>query len=95
MQVNIHCPNDATAKITAIVPQRRSQILGYAAREGWDGWDTVSAMMPKAEIADLIIELRSLTAGVATYEAEFDHLEKLEGRKADEIIGKAQMAEAG
>ncbi len=95
MKVDIHCPNDATAKVTAIVPQRRSQILGYAARKDWDGWDTVSAMMPKSEIADLIVELRSLTAGVATYVAGFDHLEKLEGRKADEVIGNSKLAEAG
>ncbi len=94
MKVDIHCPTDATAKITAIVPQRRSQILGYAARDGWIGWDTVSAMMPKSEIADLIIELRSVTYGVATYVAEFDHLEKLDGRKADEVIGTVGIAES-
>ena len=30
--------------------------------------------MPQSELGNLIIELRSLTQGVGTYEMEFDHL---------------------
>ena len=43
--VEIVCPNDATAKINAILSGRRGQILGFDTREGWDGWDTVRAQM--------------------------------------------------
>ena len=67
MKVEIFTPSEATAKITGIVPQRRGQILGYDARPGWPGWDVVEATMPQSEIGDLIIELRSATAGVASY----------------------------
>ena len=48
--------------------------------------------MPQAEIGDLIIELRSATAGVATYRSTFDHMAELTGRLADEAMnanGKA------
>ncbi|TIV16553.1 MAG: hypothetical protein E5W02_14030, partial [Mesorhizobium sp.] len=48
--------------------------------------------MPQAEIGDLIIELRSATAGVASYRAAFDHMAELTGRLADEAMnanGKA------
>lgn len=86
MKVSIATPSDATARITAIIPQRRGQILGYDARPGWTGWDVVEALMPQAEIGDLIIELRSATAGVATFTAAFDHMAELTGRTADEII---------
>lgn len=92
MKVQIFTPSDATARITGIVPQRRGQILGYDARPGWPGWDVVDATMPQAEMADLIIELRSATAGVASYHAAFDHMAELTGRLADEAInarGKA------
>ncbi|NGN41215.1 elongation factor G [Mesorhizobium sp. CGMCC 1.15528] len=92
MKVEIFTPSDATAKITGIVPQRRGQILGYDARPGWPGWDVVEATMPQAEIGDLIIELRSATAGVASYRAGFDHMAELTGRLADEAMnanGKA------
>lgn len=48
--------------------------------------------MPQAEISDLIIELRSATAGVASYRASFDHMAELTGRLADDVMnanGKA------
>jgi elongation factor G len=92
LKVRIFTPSDATAKVTAIVPQRRGQILGFDGRPGWPGWDVVEALMPQAEIGDLIIELRSATAGVASYAAEFDHMAELTGRLADEAMnanGKA------
>lgn len=92
LKVEIHTPTDATARVTAIVSQRRGQILGFDARPGWSGWDVVEAMLPEAEIADLIIELRSATAGVASYRATFDHMAELTGRLADDVLnaqGKA------
>ena len=92
MKVEIFTPSDATAKITALVPQRRGQILGYDARPGWPGWDVVEATMPQSEIADLIIELRSATSGVASYRAEFDHMAELTGRLADEAMNTSGKA---
>jgi len=92
LKVEVYTPSDATARITAIISQRRGQILGFDARSGWPGWDVVEAMMPQAEIGDLIIELRSATAGVASYTARFDHLSELTGRLADDVLnshGKA------
>ena len=92
MKVEIVTPSDATSKIIALIPQRRGQILGYDARPDWPGWDVVEATMPQAEIGDLIIELRSATAGVASYRAVFDHMAELTGRLADEAMnanGKA------
>ena len=57
MKVEVFTPSDATAKATAIVSQRRGQILGFDARPGWPGWDILEATMPQSEISDLIIEL--------------------------------------
>jgi len=84
--VEIVCPNEATAKINAILSGRRGQILGFDTREGWSGWDSVKAMIPETEIGDLIIEIRSATAGVGTFTAKFDHMAELTGRTADQII---------
>ena len=86
MKVEISTPNDTTAKVTAIIPQRRGQILGFDAKSGWDGWDVVEATMPLAEMRDLIIELRSATAGVAGYSSKFDQMAELAGRLADEVM---------
>ena len=84
--VEIVCPTDATAKINAILSARRGQILGFDTREGWPGWDCVRAMMPEAEIGELIVELRSATAGAGSFTRQFDRMAEVTGRAADQII---------
>jgi elongation factor G len=91
--VEIVCPNDATAKINAILSGRRGQILGFDTREGWSGWDVVRAMMPESEIGDLIIEVRSATAGVGTFTFKFDHMAELTGKPAEQIVAARKAAE--
>ncbi|MBM3486365.1 MAG: elongation factor G [Alphaproteobacteria bacterium] len=86
VKVEIDVPNDFTNKVHSLISTRRGQILGYVPREGWSGWDTVQAHMPQSEIHDLIVELRSLTQGVGTFHATFDHLQELTGRLADQVI---------
>ena len=92
-EVEIVCPSEATAKMNAILSGRRGQILGFDTREGWTGWDTVRAQMPEAEIGDLIIEVRSGTAGVGSFTFKFDHMAELTGRTADQIIAARRAAE--
>lgn len=91
--VEIVCPTEATAKINAILSGRRGQILGFDTREGWPGWDTVRAQMAEAEIGDLIIEVRSATAGVGSFTFKFDHMAELTGRTADQIVAARRAAE--
>lgn len=85
-RVAVAVPSDATARINAIVSARRGQILGFDSREHWPGWDVVSALLPEAEIGDLIIDIRSATAGVGSFTAAFDHLAELTGREAERIV---------
>src|ERR1700760_3029194 len=90
--VEIVCPNEATAKINAILSGRRGQILGFDTRDGWDGWDRVRAMMPEAEIGELIVELRSATAGAGSFTRQFDRMAEVSGRTADQIIAAHRVA---
>jgi elongation factor G len=92
-EVEIVCPNEATAKMNAILSSRRGQILGFDARAGWPGWDVVKAQMAEAEIGDLIIEVRSATAGVGSFTFKFDHMAELTGRTADQIVAARRAAE--
>jgi elongation factor G len=96
LKVEVDVPSDFTNKVHGLVSGRRGQILGFDAKEGWSGWDTVSVLMPQAEIHDLIIELRTATQGVATYRADFDHLQELSGRDADQVVQahRTDIAEA-
>jgi elongation factor G len=91
--VEIACPNEATAKINALLSGRRGQILGFDTRDGWQGWDVVRAKMPEAEIGDLIVEIRSATAGAGTFTFKFDHMAELTGRTADQIVAARRAAE--
>ena len=91
--VEIVCPTDSTAKMNAILSGRRGHILGFDTREGWDGWDCVRAQMPESEIGDLIIEVRSATAGVGSFTFKFDHMAELTGRTADQIVASRRAAE--
>jgi len=86
MAVEIAVPSEATARINSIVSSRRGQILGFDARPGWPGWDLVEVHLPESEIQNLIVELRSATAGVGTFNAKFDHLAELTGKVADQVL---------
>ncbi len=90
--VDIVCPSEATAKINAILSGRRGQILGFDTREGWPGWDRVRAMMPEAEIGELIVELRSATAGAGSFTRQFERMAEVSGRAADQIIAAHRVA---
>ena len=87
-------PSSATSRVTSTVASRRGQMLGLGPREGWPGWDRVEALIPEAELTGLEAELRSLSQGLATYEAEFDHLAELNGQLADKVVNQreAEMA---
>jgi elongation factor G len=91
--VKIAIPNEFTSRIQRLVSGRRGQILGFEAKSDWKGWDEVSVLLPQAEMHGLIIEIRSATLGVGTFEWRFDHLQELSGKLADDVV--AQRAHAG
>jgi elongation factor G len=93
LHVEITVPSEATAKINAIVSARRGQILGFDALPDWPGWDVVVALIPEADMGDLIVELRSASAGTGSFVARFDHLAELSGRLADPVVASRQAAE--
>jgi elongation factor G len=78
-RVTVSVPNEFTTRAQRLLTGRRGQILGFAERAGWPGWDDVEALVPEAEIHDLIIELRSQTMGLGTYRQRFDHLAESRG----------------
>ena len=92
--VAIDVPSEHTSKVNTLVTGRRGQLLGFDAKEDWAGWDTVSAQMPQSEMADLIVELRSLSQGAGTFRFRFDHLQELTGRDADAVVNQRQSVAA-
>ncbi len=92
--VTIHTPTEQMARITAIVPMRRGQILGFEPRDGWFGWDSIRAFMPEDELHDLIVEVRSATQGLGEIACEFDHMAEVTGKPAAKAIEMRQAIAA-
>ena len=65
-------------------------MLGMAPRDGWDGWDRIDALIPESELDGLEAELRSLSQGLASYEASFDHLAEVSGAQADKVRARIE-----
>ena len=86
LKVDVAVPSEYTPKVNTLVSSRRGQILGFEPRPDWQGWDVVSARIPQVEVQDLIVELRSLSQGVGTFTSDFDHLQELVGRLADQVL---------
>ncbi len=94
-EVHIAVPSEFTPKAQRLVTGRRGgQVLGFDAREGWTGWDVVSAYIPQAEMSDVIVELRSLTMGVGSFTWAFHHLQELVGRDADKVVEARKQPKA-
>ncbi|MEA3041444.1 MAG: elongation factor, partial [Sphingomonadales bacterium] len=88
MKVTVTAPSSATSRVTSAIASRRGQMLGMGPREGWSRWEQIEALVPEAEMQGFDAELRSLSQGLATYEAEFDHLAELNGALADKVVQK-------
>ena len=86
LAVEIAVPADYASKAQLILSSRRGRILGTEAKEGWQGWDSVAAHLPQAEMVGLIVDLRSLTMGVGTFSWSFAHFQELQGKNAEKIV---------
>ena len=88
----MYAPGTATSRLNSTVASRRGQILGINPREGWSRWDQVEAHIPEVELHGLDAELRSLSQGLAAYEARFDHLTEVNQKLANEITRAREAA---
>lgn len=93
-RVTILSPGGASSKVTSAIASRRGQMLGIDARAGWSRWDRIDALIPEAEMQGLDAELRSLSQGLASYEAAFDHLAELNGTLADKVVHSRELEPA-
>jgi elongation factor G len=91
-KVTILAPNSATSRVTSAISSRRGQMLGMEPRDGWHRWDRVEALLPEASLRGLDAELRSLSQGLASFTAMFDHLQEVTGKLADEVVSKQLVA---
>ncbi|MEQ1549950.1 elongation factor G [Sphingorhabdus sp.] len=92
--VAIASPPGTGSKMGSVVSSRRGQILNLGSHPDWQRWDMVEAHLPMASLNGLDAELRSLSQGLATFTAEFDHLSELSGKLADDVVKQATLEPA-
>lgn len=90
-RVTVDTPGGSGSKAGSVLSSRRGQILGLSPHPDWPRWERVEALLPEAGLHGLDAELQSLSQGLASFTATFDHLAELAGRQADEVV-KAQAA---
>ncbi len=93
-RVTVDTPMGSGSKAGSVLSSRRGQILGLSPHPDWARWERVEALVPESGLHGLDAELRSLSQGLASYTAGFDHLAELGGKPADEVV-KARAAVAG
>lgn len=89
--VTITTPGSATSRITSAAASRRGQVLRMSPLEGWSNWDVVEMLLPEASLHGLEAEVRSMSQGMAHYEAHFDHLAEVAPKLADTIVQAARQ----
>ncbi|AFY54482.1 translation elongation factor 2 (EF-2/EF-G) [Rivularia sp. PCC 7116] len=86
VRLQVKTPNEFTSKVLQLLSGRRGQILAYEAINNWQGWDNVVGYLPQSEMQNFIIELRSQTLGVGSFNWEYDHLQEVPDKLADRIL---------
>ncbi len=89
--VTVTTPGSATSRITSAIASRRGQVLRLTTLEGWSNWDIVEMLLPEAGLHGLEAEVRSMSQGMAHYEAHFDHLAEVAPKLAGTIVQAARQ----
>jgi elongation factor G len=93
-EVKIHIPSQYTSGVLSQITGLRGQILGYGPNPERQGWDEVNANVPRGELWDYIIELRTLTQGLGYYTWKFSHLSPVPPQLSQELISQSTAAHA-
>ena len=90
-RITVDTPAGTGSKAGSVLSARRGQILGLSPHPDWTRWERVEALLPESGLHGFDAELRSLSQGLASFTAAFDHLAELGGKHADEVV-KARAA---
>lgn len=71
MKMQIHVPNDNVGDVMSEISSRRGSIQGVDAANR-DGYSTISAEVPLAEVQRYITSLRALVGGRGSFDMQFD-----------------------
>jgi elongation factor G len=90
MELDVMVPDDAVGDIMGDLSSKRARIEGSEAVGR--GWTHVKAKVPQGEILRYSIDLRSKTAGRATFRTAFSHYEEAPPNVQEKVVAEAHKA---
>jgi len=85
MNLKITVPDGFTGDVIGDLNSKRAKVLGINPE---DGFNTIEAQAPMAEVLRYAIDLRSMTQGRGSYQMEFSHYEQVPAHIAQKIIAE-------
>ncbi len=89
MAVEVSCPDECMGDVIGDLNARRGKVLGVD-RKG--NGQLIKALVPMAEILKYAPDLRSITSGRGSFEAQFSHYEEAPAPIAEKVIKEAKEA---
>lgn len=82
-------PSKDINNIYTLVTSKRGMIKKNQQKEGWTGYEVLEAEIPGCEIFNLIIEVKSLTEGLGSFEHEFERMKTVQNKElSNSLISK-------
>ena len=89
MAVEVSCPAENMGDVIGDLNSRRGRVQGMEVR---GHSEVIKAQVPMAEILKYAPDLRSLTSGRGSFEAQFSHYEEAPAPVAEKVIKEAHAA---
>jgi elongation factor G len=89
MAVEVSCPDECMGDVIGDLNSRRGKVLGVD-RKG--NGQLIKALVPMSEILKYAPDLRSITSGRGSFEAQFSHYEETPAHIAEKVIKDAKEA---
>ncbi|MBO5754494.1 MAG: elongation factor G [Clostridia bacterium] len=87
--LSVHTPDAYVGDVMGDLNRRRGRVLGIDTHAR-DGYQTVAAEVPYAEMTDYVVALRAMTQGRAKFEYEIVRYEEVPANVAQKVIADAQ-----
>ncbi len=89
MTVEVSCPDENMGDVIGDLSSRRGKVQGVETR---GHTEVIKALVPMAEILKYAPDLRSITSGRGSFEAQFSHYEEAPAPVADKVIKETHDA---
>jgi len=87
-KVRFLVPSKVINNIYTLVTSKRGMIKDNKQKDGWFGYEVLEAEMPGCELLNLIIEVKSLSGGLGSFEHEFERMQTVQNKQLSENLIK-------